>query len=177
MHDSRIANTLEVVLKPQDIVVALRLTLPLEPWTYVTLGTALHMSPSEAHAAVKRASLAGLVDAETKLARRASLKEFLVHGLKYMVPPVWTPTTRGVPTAHAMSPLKALITDDGSPPVWPHARGKVRGVGLRPLYASVPDATLSDPTFHELLALVDAVRAGRARERELAVKLLSERLR
>jgi hypothetical protein len=41
----------------------------------------------------------------------------------------------------------------------------------------VPEAALADPTLNELLALLDALRAGRSRERTLAQKLLSERLR
>lgn len=52
----------------------------------------------------------------------------------------------------------------------------MRGYALSPLYRSVPKAVERDPRLYELLALVDAVRDGRARERELAVKELSRRL-
>jgi hypothetical protein len=40
----------------------------------------------------------------------------------------------------------------------------------------VPKAVAHDDALYELLALVDAVRDGRARERELAVKELTARL-
>jgi hypothetical protein len=40
----------------------------------------------------------------------------------------------------------------------------------------VPQAALEDKRLYELLALVDALRDGRARERELAVKELTKRL-
>jgi hypothetical protein len=40
------------------------------------------------------------------------------------------------------------------------------------LYPSVVDAALRDPDLHQGLALVDAVRIGRARERKLAIELL-----
>ena len=52
----------------------------------------------------------------------------------------------------------------------------MRGEGLEPLYKSVPRAARADAQLYEWLALVDAVRAGRARERELAVKELRSRL-
>jgi hypothetical protein len=47
---------------------------------------------------------------------------------------------------------------------------------LLPLYENLPLAAQDDPAFYELLALFDALRAGQARERELAKKLLEERL-
>jgi hypothetical protein len=165
------------VLKPQDLVVAIRLAIPpAREWTYPALGAALHMSASEVHAAVKRAAKAGLVDEATRTARKAALLEVLVHGVRYFLPPVWTSVTRGIPTAHATPPLSTAMVSEGLPPVWPHPEGSVRGQGLKPIYKSVPDAAREDAAFHEWLALVDAVRAGRARDRELATTLLKERL-
>jgi hypothetical protein len=37
-------------------------------------------------------------------------------------------------------------------------------------------AALQDPKLYELLALVDAIREGRARERELAIRELTARI-
>lgn len=106
----------------------------------------------------------------------AALLELLVHGVRYLLPPVWTSITRGIPTAHAAPPLVGAIVDDETQPVWPHPDGTVRGQGLKPIYKSVPDAARDDHVVHEWLALVDAIRSGRARERELAARLLKERL-
>jgi len=50
-------------------------------------------------------------------------------------------------------------------------------VGLEPLYKNVPYAALRDPALYELLALVDAIRDGRARERNLAERDLVRRLK
>ena len=63
------------------------------------------------------------------------------------------------------------------PPVWPDAEGGVRGITFEPLHKTVPKAVRSDSVLHELLALIDAVRDGRARERQLAERELSARLR
>ena len=83
-----------------------------------------------------------------------------------------------MPTAHGAQPLAAQIqASDEDLPVWPYLEGTVRGQSFSPLYRSVPAAALKDPPLYELLALTDAVRGGRARERELAAKMLSERLR
>ncbi|MBN1605154.1 MAG: hypothetical protein JW940_00900 [Polyangiaceae bacterium] len=44
------------------------------------------------------------------------------------------------------------------------------------MYAAVPSVVPQQPTLYELLALVDALRLGGAREREVAVVELRKRL-
>jgi hypothetical protein len=167
------------MLKPQDLVVAVRLAMPVaRPWTYPELGASLCMSASEAHAAVKRASQCGLVDGDSRKARRSALLEFIVHGLRYVLPPSWSGVARGIPTSYAAAPLNvSIVQGQGElPPVWPHPAGQTRGQGLRPIYKSVPAAALLDAQLYEWMVLLDAIRSGRARERELAVRLVRERL-
>ena len=43
-------------------------------------------------------------------------------------------------------------------------------------YSSVPAACRVDPKLYELLALVDAIRDGRARERKIAIKEVQSRI-
>ncbi len=156
---------------------ALRLAIPpRRAWTYPEIAASLHMSASEAHAALKRAARSGLVDESNRTARKAALLEFIVHGVRYMLPPDWSGIVRGIPTSYAVPPLKDEIVGDEFPPVWPHAEGSVRGHGLAPIYKSVPDAALKDPDLHSWLSLVEAIRSGRARERELGARFLRERL-
>ena len=52
----------------------------------------------------------------------------------------------------------------------------IRGQGIAPLYESVPLAAAKDQQLYELLALVDALRVGRARERALAIGELESRI-
>jgi len=167
-----------MALKPQDVVIALKLALvPSSPWTYKGLAEALALSPSEVHGGVKRLTESRLLTPDRTVVRE-SLLEFLVHGLRFAFPPKQGPRTRGVPTAHAAVPLSSLIEPSGEdPPVWPCADGAVRGQSFAPLYRSVPAAAGRDPALYEVLALADAIRGGRARERNLAAKLLQERLR
>ncbi|HXG57094.1 MAG TPA: hypothetical protein VNJ03_17080 [Vicinamibacterales bacterium] len=109
---------------------------------------------------------------------RGPVEEFLLHGLKYMFPSKRGEVTRGVLTSYAAPPLREHI-DPGSdlPPVWPYAEGKARGVSLIPLYKTAPAAALRDPVLYELLALIDAVRDGRARERKLGEAYLIAQIR
>ena len=85
---------------------------------------------------------------------------------------------RGLPTSYAAEPLKRLIAAGDEPiPVWPHPEGKSRGIALAPLYKTVPIAAMRDPALYEKLALVDALRDGRTRERKLAEQELKKILR
>ncbi len=163
-------------LKPQDIVVLLKLLVSGKD-SYSKLAGDLFMSPSEVHAAVKRAASAGLIDQSLKEVKRAALAEFLIHGLKYSFPPIRGTITRGIPTAHAAPPLVDMISGtDDLPPVWPSPEGTIRGYELKPLYRTVPQAVRKDQKLYEMLALVDAIRSGRARERALAKDELNKRL-
>lgn len=161
-------------LRPHDILVALKLALlELEP-SYAKLARDLELSTSEAHGAVKRCHAARLVHPETRAANRSALLEFLVHGLKYVLPPRRGPLVRGMPTAHGVYTLAESIQSREPPPVWPTADGESRGESLEPICRSAPGAARRDLRLYECLALVDAIRAGRARERGLAEQRLRE---
>ena len=163
--------------KPQDVVVALKLLLGAERESYADLGQSLGMSASEVHAAVRRLIEARLIDPETKEVRRQALRNFLVHGVPYVFPANPKEVTRGMPTAWAAPAMAGKFsTSDQLPPVWPDAKGQIQGRSVDPLYSSVPGAARRDPALYDLLALVDAMRTGRARERNLAEKEISQRL-
>ncbi len=161
-------------LKPQDILVLLKLVAQGDmDWVYSRLAMELSMSSSEIHAAMKRAYNAGLMmdKGETIMPDAKNLEEFIVYGVKYAFAAERGDTCIGMPTSYAAKPLNTRMVYDGSnPPVWPDENGKVKGIAFRPLYPSVPDAARLDSTLYELLALVDAIRGGRTRERAQAIK-------
>ena len=168
------------ILKPQDVLVMLKLVaLGQRPWSYARLAVDLGMSPSQLHSAVRRALAAQLaVKKEDAIKPHIrNLEEFLVHGLRYVFVPQMGQPTRGMPTSYAAPPLEAHFTKSAElPPVWPDPQGTVRGVEFAPLYKLAPQAARADPALYELLVLVDAIRGGRAREHNLAIKGLGKRL-
>jgi hypothetical protein len=173
------AGLKQTALKAQDIVVAAKIAIAEDrgALTFARLGAALCMSASEVHAAVQRASSSNLLVREygELSANKSSLMELLVHGVRYVFPAVFGPVVRGIPTSISTMPLSEYFEQGGLQPiVWPHNEGGVRGMSLCPLYPSVPSAALLDPKLHRVLALIDALRAGAARERELAAKLLPD---
>jgi hypothetical protein len=167
-----------MILKPQDIFIMLKLVgRDGSEWSYPALSHELSMSASEVHAGVKRAVAARLMDMHRKIPIKTNLLEFLIHGVKYAYPPDRGGLTRGMPTSYAAQPLRELIMQpDEPPPVWPDPQGQVRGYEFSPLYSSVPHACKADSKLYEVLALVDAIRDGRARERQIAIKEIQSRI-
>jgi hypothetical protein len=171
----------QLVLRPQDLLVLLRLALEPGPApTYAALATDLGLTASEVHAGVDRAVAAQLAHKEAggkPSVNLAALRQFLQHGARYCFPPTRGGLTRGLATGYAAAPLKESIQPGSDPPpVWPYRLGTERGIALHPLYPSVPEAASRNPALYELLALFDAVRGGNARERKLALELLDRRL-
>lgn len=170
----------QLTIKPQDVVVLFKLlSIGGAAKTYGELAQQLGMSASEVHASIGRALAARLVvmEAERPMLVRAAFKDFLLHGAKYVFPATSGATARGVPTSYAAPPLNTqLALPNELPPVWPDAEGTTRGISLHPLYPAAPFAARQDGVLYELLALFDALRGGAARERELASKILKERL-
>lgn len=171
----------QIVLRPQDLVVLLRLALePGVAPTYAALAGELGLTASEIHAGVERAVMAQLARkdrAGKPSVVRDALKLFVEHGARYVFPATHGGVTRGMPTGYAAAPLKdRIVQPNEPPPVWPHKNGTVRGVAFYPLYPTVPEAAGRNPALYELLVLFDAVRGGSPRERALALELLDERL-
>jgi hypothetical protein len=168
-----------MALKSQDILVLLKLvTKRDEPWTYNGLAAELDLSPSQLHTAVRRAIESGLAleqDGRIRVITR-NLEEFLVHALRYISVPERGPKSRGMATLTSAPPFAALFLADEEPIVWPDPSGDVRGESLEPIYKSAPAAARRDPKLYELLVIADALRAGRARERQAALKELKKKL-
>ncbi|MBI3923938.1 MAG: winged helix-turn-helix domain-containing protein [Armatimonadetes bacterium] len=163
-------------MKGQDILVMLKL-LGQRDWTYAGIAQELGLSPSQVHTAIKRCEAAGLFNPHSRFPNREALREFLVHGVRYVFPARPGEIVQGLPTSFAAPPLKDKFRyDEREAPVMPLAFGPARGPEIPPLCRSAPQAALADSQLHELLALVDALRSGRARERKLAERALTEML-
>jgi len=101
-----------------------------------------------------------------------NLAEFALHGAKYAFPAVKLPLVVGVPTSHSAPAFGGVFAPGSTDFVWPHPNGSVRGVGVEPLHPSVPFAAMQDAELYEMLALFDALRVGKARERGMALERL-----
>lgn len=165
------------MLQPLDLLICLKIAAHQNGvFGYEALAEELGIGLGSAHRSVKRATDAGLLTPKRTL-NSPALSEFVVHGVRYAFYVRPGELTRGLPTAHAAPPLARLITPSSDVPVWPDPKGTTRGYAVAPLHKSAPEAARRDPELYELLALVDALRIGRARERKLAQEELTRRLK
>jgi hypothetical protein len=167
-------------MESHDIVVALKL-LQSSAWPgFARLSDALGMSLSQVHRSVARLGESRLFVPSQQTVQRANLARFIIHGLPFAFPARLGEVTRGIPTAWACAALKdislATLVSDDLVPIWPDVNGNVKGRAVEPLHPGVPKAAQADLQLYALLALVDVLRVGRAREREFAEAELEKRI-
>lgn len=163
-----------VHLRSHDVCVALELTISPK-FTFRELAGRVGLSVGESHNSVGRLEKARLYLPHRGTVNRQALLEFLVSGVPYAFPGVLGPETRGVPTAHSGPALRDLFLSQDAI-VWPSAEGTERGLALLPLCpqaARLPDV---NPKLYRFLSTVDALRIGRARERNVAREMLAGEL-
>lgn len=138
------------------------------------------ISKSEVSNIIKRSEFSGLClrdyhNNRPKVNKKALL-EFLVYGIRYVFPVRPAEMVRGIPTAFFAPMLQSKLMSAGEDVwVWQDGYGKTKGLSIKPLHASVPKGAKIDTNLYELMALVDALRLGRAREVAIATELLKER--
>lgn len=165
------------MLKEQDIVVLLKI-VGSDPMSVRKLATEIGFDPAGTHRSLQRLADAGLFSDERGRTVYSRAEEFLIHGVKYVFPARRGRMVRGIPTSWATEPLsEALAPSAEPPPVWPYARGRMRGIALEPLHRIVPDAAQADAALWRRLALVDALRSQEGpRISNLAADLLRNEL-
>jgi hypothetical protein len=167
------------VIKPGDIYVLAGLLAEAEPWTYRSLAERLRVSHPVVQRALERAKGADLYQADQRAVHLPHFEEFALHALRFIAPVRLSGLVPGVPAAWAAEPMASAIRSslDEPPPVWPYARGGVRGQAIEPLHPAAPKAVEEWPELSEILALLDSLRAGDARVRSVAGELLPSLLR
>ena len=162
-------------MRPQDVVVLLKLAIMKENWLAKDLSKNLKISASEISESLNRSAIAGLLSADKQILMKKAFLEFLEYGLKFVFPQKSGAVLRGIPTAHSAPPLSQLLNADEIF-VWPYAKGNYRGQTIEPLYKTVPEISLTDEKLYELLALTDAIRIGKMREQKIAIEELKKRI-
>jgi len=163
-------------MKPQDLVVLAKLVVLGDVgFTQVSLAQTLYLSQSEISISLARSAYAGLLINDRKDVNRKLFFDFIQYGLGVVFPQKPGPMVRGTLTAHSAPPLSKDIASN-EPYVWPYAKGTSLGQSISPLYPTVPQAVMLDSKLYEILALFDAIRVGRTREKKLALAYLKDRL-
>lgn len=163
-------------MRPLDVLILLKIVALNEKDFYLKdLSHQLSISPSEVTESVNRSIIAGLIAQDKKTIIRKALFEFLVYGLPYVFPQKPSALAAGMATAHAAPPLNKEFKN-AEPYVWPDSKGEIRGQIIEPFHPGQINAAKQDAKLYELLALCDALRVGKAREKRMAEEELRKRL-
>lgn len=142
-------------------------------WTYLGLSKEVCLSVGETHASVKRLKKSHLFDDYTRSVIPHAMREFLIHGVMYAFPAEIGALERGISTAHSAPVFNDdVVQSEDDVYVWPYVKGPERGLSISPLSKSAPEAALKDKRLYDFLALLDALRIGKAREKKIAVNKL-----
>lgn len=162
------------MVKKPDIYVLGGLFAQHGKWSYRSLADRLQVPHPLVQRALVRAQDADLYLAERREVHLPHFEEFAIHALRFVAPAQLGALVPGVPAAWAAEPMASAIRASGEepPPVWPYARGRVRGQAIEPLHPAAPGAVEGWPEFGEILALLDSLRAGDPRVRRVAEDLL-----
>ena len=175
-------------MKSQDIVLLLKLVSLHSTNSSKDIGESLFsvrsleaetgISKSQISLSLKRMYSVGLakIDRESQLPKTntKALLEFITYGIKYVFPAKEGEITRGIATSIAAPVLSGeLMTSGDLPPVWPFAKGTTKGRSVVPLHSNTLETIQKDKCLYAMLALVDAIRLGHPRERNLALKKLA----
>lgn len=144
-----------------------------ESWQLKDLANSLYISNSEVSESLERSVYAGLIDFGKRKVHRGNLLDFLIYGMKYVFPVQPGILARGLPTAHSHPFLQTFISSDQAY-VWPSPSGSILGQAIEPFYANQVKAAQGDDELYRLLALLDVIRVGKLREKNIAEKELKE---
>ena len=163
-------------MRPHDIAILLKIASKgINKWYMKDLAHELQISPSEISESINRSVIAGLISSDKKTLRKLALIDFLKYGLRYVFPQRPGSITRGIATSITAPPLNEEFFSEENF-VWPYSKGNIRGQAIEPLHPKTAEACSIDSKYYELMALTDAIRIGKARERNLAFDYLKEKI-
>jgi DNA-binding transcriptional ArsR family regulator len=136
------------------------------------------ISKSQISLSLKRMYDVGLAKNDRRLGipktNSKALLEFIAYGIRYVFPAKEGELTRGIATSIAAPVLQGkLMTSGELSPVWPYAKGKTKGLTVEPLHPNIFQSVREDGRMYAFLALTDAVRLGKPRERNVAIDTLA----
>ncbi|MCQ2351649.1 MAG: hypothetical protein MJ003_06745 [Paludibacteraceae bacterium] len=160
-------------MKAIDIVILLKkISLSQQDISMRLIADSLQISVSSVSESLERSKTAHMIDLNKKNVNTLALKEFLLHGIMYVFPVQIGRIKRGIPTYISAPPIDKYLASNNEVFVWPTSKGTARGQSIKPLYDIIPNVAIEDETFYKLLVIVDTLRIGGVREREIANKEL-----
>lgn len=163
-------------MRPQDLVILIKIALNKEGNLQIKdLAKDLYISPSEVSKSLKRSEFAGLYLPTQKKVMRQALMEIIQYAVKYIYPTIPGYMTNGIPTAIS-HPYMTAKFEPNIKYVWQDNNAMERGLAVTPLYDGAINAAKHDEDLYLVLALIDVLRIGKNREKDISIQMLKTKL-
>jgi len=154
------------------------------------LGSSLGISKTEVGASLRRCmdnnllilrnisnkNNISLIESDWIINKKA-LFEIIKYAVPYLYPPQQLGFDYGILTGFSAPVLSKELTSAGSSSIiWPSEYGTAYGQALEPIYKTVAFASKNDNFVYNCFALIDAYRLGKAREKDIAIKLIEKEI-
>lgn len=148
------------MIKPQDVVLLVRLFHRQGVITQGQLAQALFISVSEINAGLRRLGQSHLISLQNGcwVVHPEHFTEFLIRALPYIFPAERGEPTTGLRVKPDFALSSDWIIEKDMQPVWPHEASSDQGFMLKPLYPTVPKACLQDTGLYQWMAVLDTLR-------------------
>ena len=160
-------------MNPQDFIIALFLALEEKPILQKDIADRLKISRSAVSYAIKRLGKLKIINLDNQQVMVHSLLDFVQYAIHFIYPTDIGPKVKGIPTAVSGPILDQLITTEETY-VWKSEKGTAIGQEVQPLYERVPEFINYESQLYQVLSLIDAVRIGNSREKNIANKELKK---
>lgn len=152
------------------------------------IGSSLGISKTEISTSLKRcvdSRLLVLYDSENNgllslnednwHVNKKALFDLIKYAVPYFFPVKQSGLNFGLATGFSAPILAKELTSGGTNPyVWASEYGTIYGQSIEPLYKTVPFASINDQFVYDSFSLIDAYRMGKAREKDIALRLIEE---
>jgi len=144
-------------LKPHDIAI-LGMLVTEKNWpSQSKISRELCISQSEVSLGFKALEKVGLIQSSAKKVNKISVKEFIIHVIKYLIPIEKEGISRGFLTGPSSVFFKDKVHSDNMY-IWPHEEGDSKGIIINSVIAKMPESIISNRSLYLFLSIVDIFR-------------------
>jgi len=157
-------------MQPQDLLIALFLILEKKKTYQKDIADRLKISRAAVSYSVNRLIKLNLLSQDKERIMAQTILDFIKYAIHIVYPAQQGPRVKGILTGDITLLDNTILSDDKY--VWKSSLGHDIGQEISPLYRSAPEIAASEPALYKALQLIDIIRIGNSREKNLAFKKL-----
>jgi len=157
-------------MQAQDLLILLFLQLEKTKTYQKDIADRLMISRAGVSYSINRLIKLNLLSNDRERIMTQTILDFIKYAIHIVYPAHQGPRVKGVLTANLFELDGQIISNDKY--VWKSSSGKDIGQEISPLYHTAPLIVESEPALYQALQMIDIIRLGNSREKNLAYNKL-----